>query len=271
MGLTQYRPAYTLRVDAGTPDTPDETPAQRLGRYIGNRREQLQLTKTALASAAHVNPQTISALENGKQGPPRKSTTIRLEKELALRNGAFTHILAGGDPSEFEEDIPPAPEITYDIENLARSIRNRRTQLGLTQPELSARSNINAITISNLENARQGPPREGTAQRLERELRWKPGAITHILAGGDPADYTDDPPTEAEITIQLARSIITAVTDLEKELPSRPALAPTLITMLKSAEDNLTQLVAQNFTHEALQVLMQINQIQQKLKADIGE
>ncbi len=258
-------------MDAGLPDTPDETSVLRLGRYISARRERLQLTKTALASAAHVNPQTISALENGKQGPPRKSTTIRLENALALRNGAFAHILAGGDPAEYEQEITPTPEITYDIENLARSIRNRRTQLGLTQPELSTRANINAITISNLENARQGPPREGTAQRLERELRWKPGAIAHALTGGDPADYTDDPPTEAEITIELARSIITAVTDLEKELPARPTLAPALITMLKSAEDNLTQLVAQNFTHEALQVLMQINQIQQKLKADIGE
>jgi transcriptional regulator with XRE-family HTH domain len=155
------------------------------------------------------------------------------------------------------------------MKRLGQFIRDRRAQLQLTQDQFAARAGINPVTVSTLENGRQGPPRGATAVRLEDALNWGHGAIAHVLAGGDPGPYVNDPPSAAEISVDMARGILTAVKDVRPELAEKPELAKSLIGMLEQTEAKLTQLVEQGFTREALQVLMDINALQQALRVEL--
>ena len=253
----------------GGPEPLTESAAQRLGRYIHARRKQLQLTQSQLATRASINPVSVSSLETGRQGPPRSSTTSRLEDALGWRHGAIAHILAGGDPDNYETE-PPPPEPPADTKHLGICIRDRRNQLQLTQEQLATKAGINTVTVSLLENGRQGPPRGGTIRRLEEALNWKPGAIEHLLAGGDPRPYVNDPPSATDISVDIARSILTAVNRVRNDLPNQPDLAATMIGMLAQTEAKLTQLVEQGFTRETLQVLMDVNALHRALIAEIS-
>jgi Helix-turn-helix domain len=155
------------------------------------------------------------------------------------------------------------------MKRLGQFIRTRRSQLQLSQEQFAARAGINPVTVSTLENGRQGPPRGGTVARLEDALNWKHGAIAHILAGGDPSPYVNDPPTATEISVDLARSILTAVKNVRPELAGKPELAKSMISMLEQTETKLKQLVEQSFTHDALQALMDINNLHRSLQADL--
>ncbi|OWM07715.1 hypothetical protein B7435_07240 [Mycolicibacterium peregrinum] len=265
-----FSAAYTQRVTTG-PTKPAESPSKRLGQFIRDRRLQLRLTQTELGERASMNPVSISTLETGSQGPPRKATRQRLESALAWEPGAITHVLAGGDPESYARQLPPAPEPVVDTKGLGRAIRMRRTQLQLTQDQLAAKSGLNAVSISLMENGRQGPPQPRTIARLEENLKWKPGAIEQILSGEDPAQFADDPPSAGEISVDLARSIIHAVSQVRTDLPGQPQLAASLITMLEETEGKLTLLVEQSFTREALQALMEVNALRKELLNEIGD
>lgn len=228
------------------------------------RRKALQLTQTQLATRAHVNPVSISSLETGRQGPPRSSTAARLEDALSWKRGAITVILDGGEPDEGDVE-PTPPEPLADSKHLGMCIRERRNRLGLTQEQLANKAGVNTVTVSLLENGRQGPPRGGTTQRLEQALHWKAGAIDHMLQGGDPAPYTDDPPSAIEISVGIAKSILDAVERVRPDLAENPSLAETMLGMLTDTEQKLTQLVEQGFTREALHVLMDANALHREL------
>lgn len=265
-----FSAAYTQRVTTG-PTKPAESPSKRLGQFIRDRRLQLRLTQTELGERASMNPVSISTLETGSQGPPRKATRQRLESALAWEPGAITHVLAGGDPDSYARQLPPTPEPVVDTKSLGRAIRMRRTQLQLTQEQLAAKSGLNPVSISLMENGRQGPPQPRTIARLEENLKWKPGAIEQILSGADPAQFADDPPSAGEISVDLARSIIHAVSQVRTDLPGQPQLATSLITMLEETEGKLTLLVEQSFTREALQALMEVNALRKELLNEISD
>ncbi|QFS94559.1 transcriptional repressor DicA (plasmid) [Mycobacterium sp. THAF192] len=250
--------------NVGPPEAEVESAAQRLGRYMQARRKTLGLTQTQLASRAHVNPVSISSLETGRQGPPRSSTATRLEDALSWKRGAIATILNGGEPDE--EDVEPIPpEPVADSKHLGSCIRERRTRLGLTQEQLANKAGVNTVTVSLLENGRQGPPRGGTTQRLEEALHWKSGAVEHILRGGDPAPFADDPPSAIEISVDIAKSILAAVERVKSDLANQPELAATMLGMLTETEGKLTQLVEQGFTREALHVLMDANALHREI------
>ncbi|BBX30695.1 MULTISPECIES: helix-turn-helix domain-containing protein [Mycolicibacterium] len=250
---------------------PAESPSKRLGQFIRDRRKQLRLTQTELAERASMNPVSISNLETGSQGPPREATRQRLESALVWDSGAISHVLAGGDPDSYARQLPPTSEPVVDTKSLGRAIRMRRHQLDLTQEQLAAKSGLSPVSISLVENGRQGPPQAKSIVRLEESLKWKPGAITRILSGEDPALFADDPPSAGEISVDLARSIIHAVSQVRTDLPGQPQLAASLITMLEETEGKLTLLVEQSFTREALQALMEVNALRKELLNEIGD
>lgn len=181
---------------------------------------------------------------------------------LNEHSAAYTQLVETGPP-----DTSPQPA----AKRLGQFVRDRRTQLQLTQAQFAARAGINPVTVSSLENGRQGPPRGGTAVRIEDALKLRHGAIRHVLEGGDPAAYVNDPPSATEISVDLARDILAAVNGLRHEFPTKPELAKSMITMLEQTEGKLTQLVEQGFTREVLPVLMDINALHRELAAELEQ
>lgn len=54
------------------------------GKLLRELREQAGLSQNALARAAGIDPTHLNRIEAGKQGPPRKPTTIKLLRGLGL-------------------------------------------------------------------------------------------------------------------------------------------------------------------------------------------
>ena len=69
------------------------------------------------------------------------------------------------------------------LEDLARSVRERRLDLGLTQAELTAKGGPGTVTIRHIEGAEQAHYRPATLRALEKALDWPRGTIDAILTG----------------------------------------------------------------------------------------
>lgn len=69
------------------------------------------------------------------------------------------------------------------MNELARKIFQRRTELGLTQQAISEVSGVAKETISNAENGMT--PQPLNRRKIERALGWMSGSIDAILAGGN--------------------------------------------------------------------------------------
>lgn len=107
-----------------------------------------------------------------------------------------------------------------DTETLGKRIRQARAEHRYTQEQLAAELGVNNKTVSAIENGHT-VPRAGTAAGLERIFGWAPGAISAILAGGEPTDTPapvqsaadlSDEELAAEVTYRLL-SRNRAVTD----------------------------------------------------------
>jgi transcriptional regulator with XRE-family HTH domain len=69
---------------------------------------------------------------------------------------------------------------------LARHVRERRDELGLTQEEAAARGGPSTATLRLIENAADASYRPKSLRQLEQVLGWAPGSARAILAGGEP-------------------------------------------------------------------------------------
>jgi transcriptional regulator with XRE-family HTH domain len=65
-------------------------------------------------------------------------------------------------------------------------VRERRTDLGLTQAEVHSAGGPSPATLYLLEAGRRGSYRPQILRRLERALGWRAGSIRRVLAGGQP-------------------------------------------------------------------------------------
>ena len=75
-------------------------------------------------------------------------------------------------------------------QRLDELMRDRRFVLGMrTWRALSERAGISYETLRAVRAG--GNPGEATADGLERALRWQPGSIRAILAGGEPTTYVE--------------------------------------------------------------------------------
>lgn len=76
---------------------------------------------------------------------------------------------------------------------LARWIRERRTQLGLTRADAAAGGPLTQVTWRSLESGGRPNIRPSTRRALERALSWPPGSLDAALASGQPPVPTPTP------------------------------------------------------------------------------
>ncbi len=76
----------------------------------------------------------------------------------------------------------PAP----DRRRLARRVRERRAELGLTQQELAAAGGPSTATMRLLENAAPVGYKQKSLRQLEQSLGWAAGSVKALLDGGEP-------------------------------------------------------------------------------------
>ena len=71
-------------------------------------------------------------------------------------------------------------------QHLARLVRERRAELGLTQREVHSVGGPSPATLYQLESGHRGSYRPHILRRLERALGWGAGSVRRVLAGGLP-------------------------------------------------------------------------------------
>jgi hypothetical protein len=76
--------------------------------------------------------------------------------------------------------------------HLGRLVRERRTELGLTQAEVQSAGGPSPATLYLIETGRHGSYRPQVLRRLERALGWRAGSVRAVLAGGQPVLEGED-------------------------------------------------------------------------------
>jgi hypothetical protein len=74
-----------------------------------------------------------------------------------------------------------------DWDQLARAVRQRRTELGLSQAAVAARGGPSDFVISRIENNDEPRPRADTLRKLDTGLDWDPGTSRQLVFGESPA------------------------------------------------------------------------------------
>lgn len=69
---------------------------------------------------------------------------------------------------------------------LAEEVRNRRTELHLTQQEVRERGGPSPPTQTRIENAVPPEPAMLTLKNIDKALRWKEGSASRVLTRGEP-------------------------------------------------------------------------------------
>ena len=69
-------------------------------------------------------------------------------------------------------------------QRLGKLVRERRTQLGMTQVDVDKRGGPSVQTLRTIENNRSGRLCQRLRRALERALEWEQGSIDEILRGG---------------------------------------------------------------------------------------
>lgn len=100
-------------------------------------------------------------------------------------------------------------------EHLARLIRERRAELGLTQREVHSVGGPSPATLYQLESGHRGSYRPHILRRLERALGWGAGSVRRALAGGLPLleGEVESPPPRPERPGGTPRPVHTAPHD----------------------------------------------------------
>ena len=95
-------------------------------------------------------------------------------------------------------------------EHLGDQVRRRRQVLGIKQNEIPG---VGTATMSHIENAKQDAYKDFVLAALERGLKWKPGSVDSVLAGGEPAELDEPAPAGDEISdvLELARAMRTGL------------------------------------------------------------
>ena len=102
---------------------------------------------------------------------------------------------------------------------LAQYARERREYLGMTQVDLVAAGGPAQRTITLIETAARTSYQNAVIKRLEHALKWEPGSVRAILAGGEPAGMTAGAPRGLRYQDSLLRQIaeLTDITEDERK------------------------------------------------------
>lgn len=75
-----------------------------------------------------------------------------------------------------------------DRERVARRVRERRLELGMTQEEVATSGGPSTATLRLIENASPTIPRLKSQRQLENALEWEPGSYRALLRGDEPTE-----------------------------------------------------------------------------------
>jgi hypothetical protein len=117
-----------------------------------------------------------------------------------------------------------------DWRRLAEAARDRRNELGFTQEDARAAGGPSTATMRLIEGALQEGYTPAILRRLEGALRWAPGSVRAVLAGGDPVPLGDAPSATAAPAVLSAAAAFPAPTVTARaDRPAPPAEAPTAV------------------------------------------
>jgi transcriptional regulator with XRE-family HTH domain len=119
----------------------DVTHLSAFGRLLGQRREELQLTREDLAERVGVMPRTVRAWELGEK-TPRDHDLVGLAGALDVAVDALAAALPRRDPA---------------LTPLGRLIRTQQRRLGLSREDLAGRAGLDVTTISRWVHGRHEP------------------------------------------------------------------------------------------------------------------
>lgn len=203
-----------------------------LGGWVRARRHHLGLSQKDVATRGVIGQRTLRAIEVGTGEHAVFPTTLRaLERGLMWPPGSLDAAIATGQPPPATVTDPTAvvrPDVVYPapfppagaptmialpaetLAILARWIRERRTQLGLTRADAAAGGPLTQATWRALESGQRPNIRPSTRRALERALRWPKGSLDAALVSGQPPVATPTPTggeQEAPALAELGRWI----------------------------------------------------------------
>lgn len=105
-------------------------------------------------------------------------------------------------------------------EQIAETVKRRRTDLGITQRHASLLAGVSPTTWGSLEKHHQ-PVSELTAAAMCRALRWTTDSIARMLNGGEPEENGDGPPLSIEDRITVVEETLRRIAELLDDLASQ--------------------------------------------------
>lgn len=105
--------------------------------------------------------------------------------------------------------------MSQDRDRLGRYLEARLGELNLTQEGLAAAADVDPKTVYGLIKGHRWP-RPSTRAKIERALGYKPGSLTLIRDGQEPALVTPSmpfPPAEADLTVDEILAIVARMSD----------------------------------------------------------
>lgn len=163
--------------------TSDPMPTARLGEAVRARRGLLRLSLDALAQRVSCSKSYLSAIENGRCGPPGAGILRRLEEALATGEGALTRLA--------DLQATPGP-----IRHELAELRQRQRAAGRVAELLRARAGEDASPLDAAYRSgelrrlidRLSPPGESGPDPVALPLEVP---VINKVAAGYPRDFTD--------------------------------------------------------------------------------
>lgn len=134
-------------------------------------------------------------------------------------------------------------------------VRDRRAELGLTQPEVDELGGPSVLTLRAVENNRAGRLSPRLRRSLERVLKWEMGSIEAVLEGGSPKEIQQSPtpsapppPAPGSDRFALARRVLSMKETFGKhrdqmEASARKALSEEITRSAREAEGGIIALM----------------------------
>jgi len=151
-------------------------------------------------------------------------------------------------------------------EKLGQQVRDRRTELGLTQTEVAERGGPSVETLRALENNRAGRLSPRVRRALERVLQWQTGSIDVVLDGGVPTPTRPRPDAAAADRFAMARQVLEMRAELVRQSHgmqprAREGLLAQITRSARQAEDAIIKVLPwldDDERGEAIELLSQL-------------